>query len=565
MDQAMLNIRWCMALLDGLVSAGVTQLVISPGSRSTPLVIAADRHPALHCHVLVDERSAAFFAMGMARYPMLPVALVCTSGSAPANWFPAIVEASQASIPLVMLSADRPWELQACGANQTIDQIKLFGDHVRAFHALPTAEPSTLSLRKLHNLGRQAVTESLWPDAGPVHINMPFREPLVPADCDLELPEIEVSVPLTPNMLVRDEELAFLHKSVSGQHGLILCGAGVGDEGFAAEVTRLAAKLDCPILADPLSDLRFGAHDNSRIISHYSLFLAADMAVNEADWIIRFGAMPVSKALQTYLAASNSQQFVVDHRGRWPDPLNQATQVLHAGPAVLCQQLIQLDLQPAVSAWCTAWLGQETHSEQLLESAEYAQPAEALVIQQLLASLPEQSLLFSGNSTAIRYLDSYSGKSDQALQIAGNRGASGIDGNVSTFLGLVTAFEGQGKAVAVMGDLAFFHDMNGLSAASGLDAVLIIINNNGGGIFEQLPQKHLPGFDKYWRTPLDLDYRHVADLYGLPYHKIKHIDQFSTELAQALAEEGVSLIEVITDSTESARLHQNLSAKVSSL
>jgi len=560
----MVNIRWCISLLDGLVSAGVTQLVISPGSRSTPLVIAANRHPALRCHVLVDERSAAFFAMGIAGYSMLPVALVCTSGSASANWLPAIVEASQASIPLVLLTADRPWELQACGANQTIDQIKLFGGHVRSFHSLPPAESSPNSLSKLHSLGRQAVTESLWPDAGPVHINMPFREPLVPADCDLEVSEVDVSLPARPNMLVRDGQLAFLKQSVSGKHGLILCGPGAQDEVFAAEVSQLAAKLDCPILADPLSDLRFSEYDKSRIISHYSLFLSADVRIDEPAWIIRFGTMPVSKALQTYLAAGNSQQFAVDNRGRWPDPLNQTNQVLHASPAAFCEQLNNSDLQPAHSGWCTEWLNLERHCEQLLKSRGNAQPFEASLIRQLLSSLPDGSLLFSGNSMAIRYLDSYSGKADKALQIAGNRGASGIDGNVSTFLGLATAYEGQGKRVAIIGDLAFFHDMNGLAAAEGLDAVLIIINNNGGGIFEQLPQKQLSGFVKYWRTPLHMDFSHAAALYGLPYHEFTDANQFSAVLAQALAEEGVSLIEVITDSGESVRLHQELIAAVGS-
>jgi len=565
MDQAMINIHWCMSLLDGLVSAGVTQIVISPGSRSTPLVIAADRHPGLHCHVIVDERSAAFFAMGMARYRMLPVALVCTSGSAPANWYPAVVEASQSSIPLLLLTADRPWELQACGANQTIDQTKMFGDQVRAFHGLPSAESSPTSLRKLQSLGRQVVSESLWPDAGPVHINMPFREPLVPPNCDLDVPTVEVSLPAQPDLSADSKQLAFLSACMSGKRGLILCGPTVPEGGVAAEVVRLAAGLNCPILADPLADLRFGDHDKSRVISHYSLFLSGNKSIDEPEWIIRFGALPVSKSLQTYLeAVGNAQQFVVDQRGRWPDPLNQATQVVRANPAMLCAKLNNMDLQPAPSNWCAAWLDQERHCEQLLKSREHAQPPEARLIHQLLSSLPEDSLLFSGNSLSIRYLDSYSGKADKKLQIVGNRGASGIDGNISTFLGLVSAYEGQGKPVAVVGDLAFFHDMNGLAAAKGLDAVLIVINNNGGGIFEQLPQKQLPGFEKYWRTPLNLDYAHAARMYCLPYYKLTGSDQLSAVLEQALEEEGVSLVEVITEASESSRLHQELITAVGS-
>lgn len=564
MDQAMVNIRWCMSLLDGLVSSGVTQVVISPGSRSTPLVIAADLHPGLHCHVIVDERSAAFFAMGIAKYSMLPVALVCTSGSAPANWYPAIVEASQSSIPLVLLSADRPWELQSCGANQTIDQVKLFGNHVRAFHALPPAESSSISLGKLHNLGRQVVTESLWPDPGPAHINMAFREPLVPVDCQIDVPDVEVKLPATPAILFDDSQVGIMGGAISGKPGMILCGPGVRGEGFVTEVTELAAKLECPILADPLANLRCGRHDKTFVISRYSLFLREDWPIDGPEWIIRFGAMPVSSALQKYLVSCSCPQFVVDHRGRWPDPLNQANQVLHASPAALCGQLGALDLQPARSGWADLWLEHESYCDQWLDSAGIVQPPEALLIQQLFSVLPDHSLLFSGNSSAIRYLDCYAGRADKNLEIMGNRGASGIDGNVSTFLGLATTYGGQGKAVALLGDLAFFHDMNGLAAAKGLNAVIIINNNNGGGIFAQLAQKDLPGYERYWRTPLDLDYANSARLFGLPYHKLQDTSQLATVLTQALAEDGVSLVEIITDSGESSLLHQELLAAIRS-
>lgn len=563
MDQAMVNVNWCMSLLSGLASAGVTRVVISPGSRSTPLVIAADLHPALSCHVLVDERSAAFFALGMAKSLGLPVALVCTSGSAPANWYPAIIEASQSFVPLVLITADRPWELQSCGANQTIDQLKLFGDQVNSFHALPPAEASPTSQSRLHSLGRQLVTESLWPSAGPVHVNMPFREPLVPAQPGIDAVVPEVSIPQLPTVLLADQLLEFLGAAISGKRGLILCGPGIQDKGFAAEVARLATKLECPILADPLANLRCGRHDKTFVVSRYSLFLGDHNALDGPDWIIRFGAMPVSRALQNYLAKCDSQQFVVEHRGRWPDPLNQADQVLHASPVALCEQLCDLDLQPAQTAWCDRWLELEKRCERQLDSDDPRQPPEAGLIRQLVSILPNYSLLFSGNSTAIRYLDCYAGRADKNLEITGNRGASGIDGNVSSFLGLAAAFTGKGKAVAFMGDLAFFHDMNGLAAAKGLNAVIIVNNNNGGGIFAQLAQKDLPGYERYWRTPLDLDYADAARLHGLPYHKLEDVSRFDVVLRQALAEDGVSVVEVITEADRSTRLHQQLLATVS--
>ena len=548
MDQAMVNIRWCMSLLDGLVSAGVTRVVISPGSRSTPLVIAADKHPALDCHVLVDERSAAFYALGMAKSCDMPVILVSTSGSAPANWYPAIVEAAHSFVPLVLLTADRPWELQHCGANQTIDQVKLFGDQVNAFHGLPNAEASPAGLNKLRGLGRQLVAESRWPAAGPVHVNMPFREPLVPADYHIDAPAAEISIQALPVTEVHAQQLALLGDAVSAKRGLILCGPGIQDEEFTAAVTQLAAELHSPILADPLANLRHGSHDKNLVVSRYALFLDDNEIMDKPEWVIRFGAMPVSSALQRYLAGCTCPQFVVDHRGRWPDPLNQASQVLHASPATLCGQLCGLELQPAASDWVDLWLGTETFYDQRLDSPGTAQPPEASVVKQLISILPDHSLLFSGNSSAIRYLDCYAGRTDKHLHIIANRGVSGIDGNVSTFLGLAATYTGQGKPVAFMGDLAFFHDMNGLAAARGLNAVIIINNNNGGGIFAQLAQKDLPGFERYWRTPLNLDYSHTAELYDLPYHKLQETGQLTGVLTQALAEDGVSLIEIITDS-----------------
>lgn len=355
-----------------------------------------------------------------------------------------------------------------------------------------------------------------------------------------------------------ERQLLALVKSMSEKPGLILCGPGIQDKEFAAEVTRLAARLDCPVLADPLSGLRYGGHDKTRVVSHYSLFLAADKLIESPEWIIRFGAMPVSSALQSYLASCGGRQFVVDHRGRWPDPLHQSAQVLRANPAVLCAQLGSMDLQPARSAWCNTWLGLEKRCEQQLNSGGLELPPEASLVRQLVSGLPDGSLLFSGNSLAIRYLDGYSGRVDRKLEVAGNRGASGIDGNISSFLGLATAHAGQGKMAAIIGDLAFFHDMNGLAAARGLDAVLVIINNNGGGIFEQLAHKGLPGYQRYWRTPLDLDYGHAASLYGLPYYKLQGVGRFPGVLAQALAEDRVSLVEVITDPGESSLLHQGL-------
>ena len=333
-EVAFLNLRWAMALVEGLVAAGVDRAVISPGSRSTPLTLACLRHPGMKSWIQVDERSAAFFALGLAKADRRPVALVCTSGSAPANWFPAVIEASYGLTPLILLTADRPAELRDCGANQTINQAGLFGGQVRASHELPPAESTPQALRGLGFLAARAADQSRWPLPGPVHINVPLREPLVPAGV---LPEYAAATPRAvsyPVMQPPADEIAALARELSGRPGLIVCGEGNYGNGFPAALAQLAEALACPVLADPLANLRYGAHDRSRILGRYDAFLRREgFAGNpRPEWVLRFGAVPVSKQLQNYLAACDSAHILVEPHGRWPDPLHQTTRLLRADP-----------------------------------------------------------------------------------------------------------------------------------------------------------------------------------------------------------------------------------------
>lgn len=544
------NLLWAWALIDGLAAGGVSHAVISPGSRSTPLTLACLRHPRLKTWIQVDERSAAFFALGLARSENQPVALVCTSGSAPANWFPAVIEADMGAIPLILLSADRPPELRGCGANQAIDQIGLFGGHVRGFHELPCAAGAADRLRWLRAVAARAVDQSRWPLAGPVHVNVPLREPLLPADPWPELllePVAQVDYPI---MSLAPTEAENLVRQLSGGRGLIVCGGGETDPGFPAAVTQLARQLGCPLLADPLSGLRFGAHERSAVLSRYDAFLRR-AAIPRPDWVLRFGAMPVSKFLQRFLAGlAGVPQIMVDATGRWSDPLQRASHVLRADGVALCRQLSELAVQAAPPDWLAAWQAEEQRAAQL---ATLDPPLEAAVVQAILARLPEGAILFSGNSMAIRELDAYSGCGGAARRILGNRGASGIDGNVSTALGLAA---GSGQPVlALLGDLTFFHDMNGLAAARGLDVVFVVLNNNGGGIFSYLPQAQLEEFEHAWLTPLNLDFSHAAALHGLAYHRVDGAADFSAVLAEALAG-GAHLVEVVLDRKASVSRHQ---------
>ena len=325
-----------------------------------PLALACLRHPRLKTHVLVDERSAAFFALGLAKAHGRPAILVCTSGSAPANWFPAVIEADMGATPLILLSADRPPELRGCGANQAIDQIGLFGGHVRAFHELPCADAAPDMLRYLRALAARAAEQSRWPLAGPVHINVPLREPLVPqallAGSKHRLPpppEFPPCAATSPPLLLLPElEAANLARALAGKRGLIVCGAGTFAAGFAAAVADLAARLACPILADPLSNLRFGPHERSAVLTRYDAFLRRPDAAERLrpEWVMRFGAMPVSKTLQRFLDC-DIPTWIVAPDGRWPDPLHRARGLLRADPEHLCRTL-----RPAWPAEPVAWL-----------------------------------------------------------------------------------------------------------------------------------------------------------------------------------------------------------------
>lgn len=544
------NLLWAWNLIDGLAAGGVGHAVISPGSRSTPLALACLRHPRLKSWIQVDERSAGFFALGLAKAENQPVALVCTSGSAPANWFPVVIEADMGAVPLILLTADRPPELRGCGANQAIDQIGLFGGHVRGFHELPCAAGAPDRLRWLRAVAARAVDQSRWPLAGAVHVNVPLREPLLPSGPWPELlaePVAQVDYPIMSLVPAEAENLA---RQLAGGRGLIVCGGGETDPGFPGAVTQLARQLGCPVLADPLSGLRFGAHERSVVLSRYDAFLRR-AAIPSPDWVLRFGAMPVSKFLQRFLAGlAGVPQIMVDTGGRWPDPLHLASHVLRADGAVLCRQLSELAAQAAPLDWLVAWQAEEQRAAQL---ATLAPPLEAAVVQAILARLPAGAILFSGNSMAIRELDAYSGSSGVARLILGNRGASGIDGNVSTALGLAA---GSGQPVlALLGDLTFFHDLNGLAVARGLDVVFVVLNNNGGGIFSYLPQSQLEEFERAWLTPLNLDFSHAAALYGLTYHRVAGAADISAVLAEALSG-GAHLVEVMLDREISVSRHQ---------
>jgi 2-succinyl-5-enolpyruvyl-6-hydroxy-3-cyclohexene-1-carboxylate synthase len=547
LNTAQLNLLWAHTLLDGLCAAGVRQVVLSPGARSTPLALAALRYPQLTARVVLDERSAAFLALGLAKGCDQPVAVIATSGSAIANWHPAVIEADQGRVPLILLSADRPPELQACGANQTIDQTRLFGTAVRAYHALPPAEPEMGWLR---SLALRVVGEALGPLPGPVHVNLPFREPLVPGSAGI-LPALVAAAeqPLRarhPRSQVTEEEIADLIALISGRPGMIVC--GTEDLSAAAPaITGLAWAVGAPILADPLSGLRTEEAVMTVVTTYDALLRHPDAP--RPEWILRLGGEPVSKFLGRFLARhAEVPQVVVSGHPRWSDPHHTARSVVLADPGLLCAALAE-----RVTLTDPGWLAHWQVMDQLARPPLDRLPEEGRLVRALAEDLPCDATLVAGNSLSVRQFDWFMGLARPGVRVMGNRGASGIDGVVSTVLGIAAV---RPNTVAVIGDLTFLHDLNGLHAAPGIDGVLVVVNNGGGGIFDHLPQAGLEEFVTGWLTPPAVEIGRAAALFGLRHARTDDGETAAALVLEALAHPGLDVIELTVDRAASLAAHR---------
>jgi 2-succinyl-5-enolpyruvyl-6-hydroxy-3-cyclohexene-1-carboxylate synthase len=530
--------------MDGLAGAGLRRVVLSPGSRSTPLTLAALRHPDLITRVVIDERSAAFHALGLAKAEGRPVAVIATSGSAVANWFPAVVEADMGRVPLILLSADRPPELQDCGANQTMDQIGLFGGHVRAFHQLPPAEANT---GWLGPLAARVVAATLEPMPGPVHVNVPLREPLVPTAGTGSA----VSGPVPPQRLSAragpsSETLETLEAVFDGGRGAIVCGTeDLGADGRAA-VLALAERLRVPVFADGLSGLRFDVRAGAAVLAHPD---QVARVAPPADWVLRLGGAPVSKALSTWLQSARGRpQIVVSASPRVADPEGTATHVLHADPGEVCRSLRG---SPAPESWLRDVVAMDAVAATAAEAvcAEDA-PFEGSVLRRLVRGLPAGTPLVLGNSLPVRACDWLAGRVPDGPRPFGNRGVSGIDGTLSTAFGIVSAL---GPGVAVVGDLTFLHDLGGLALGRDLPLAILLLDNGGGGIFDHLPQANLPEFEQGWLTPPALDAITAARAFGLSAETVATTDEAVAAVRAALDRPAASVIRLPIDRAESLR------------
>lgn len=553
---------WARTLVAALAQAGLRAVVAAPGSRSTPLVLAFARQPEVAVHSLLDERSAAFFALGMALAQDEPVALLCTSGTAAANFFPAIVEAGLARVPLLALTADRPPELRESGANQTIDQIRLYGNHVlwSVDCAAPEQQPPELALRNLCTLAARAMTTANGRRKGVVHLNLPFRKPLEPdaedrVAGDVTLPVIISAPPASAAPTLAEGSLTGLVDMVErARNGLIVCGPGCAREFPPGIVLDLARATGWPTIADPLSGLRYAGVDTAVVAGADTILAASPAAAPRPDLVLRLGALPTSAALNAWLEDLRPAQLIqLSPSGVWADDSHLTTGFLQGGAGVL-QAICNAVSGPAMpSAAATWWLAAEAATRKLLTAATLEGDwFDGAVIAEMLEHLPDDAILFCGNSLPVRLQDQFGMPTGRHMQVFANRGASGIDGNISTALGLAMARPGR-PLVAVVGDITFYHDMNGLLALRrlGVNATIVLLNNRGGGIFHRLPaSEHEPYFTELFVTPHDLDFRHAARLYGADYRLARDRAAFRAAFPAQLASDRPGIIEVPGDARE---------------
>ncbi len=573
MDATNRNTALASAMVEELARCGVRRAALAPGSRSTPLALALWRQPAIEVTVIVDERSAGFFALGAAQSSGRPVAVLCTSGTAAANLHPAVCEADEAAVPLIVLTADRPPELRGIGAGQTIDQLKLYGTAVRWFCEVGTHDADDRGLLHLRSVACRAYAAARGePRPGPVHLNVAFRDPLGPEPHPEDLtatsalalegrrerPLVAVAPgPPSAEAALLDE----LAERVAGTpNGLIVCGRQL-DQRLAAPVAALAAASGYPILAEPTSQLRLGEHDRELVIWPYEWIARLRPRELEPEVAIRFGDMPTSKALRLWLASlPDLRQVVVDPTFGWNEPSGQAETILRADAPSTAAALAER-LGGGIADWGRRWTGAATRAADAIEAelATVEEPTEPGVQATLSRLYRDGELIYTASSMPIRDQEAFVRSGPARARFLCNRGANGIDGLVSSGVGAAAATGS--PTWIIVGDLGLHHDINGLAGIGAVSGPvrIVVLNNDGGGIFEFLPhaeQIERSEFEALLGTPLGIDPARIAATYGLPYTLVDDLDL----LGAAAGQTGV--IEIRIDRRRNVQVHQRIADRV---
>jgi len=564
------------ALVAELVAAGVRDAVVCPGSRSTPLALAIASCEALTTRVILDERSAGFFALGLARVSRRPVVIVVTSGTAVANLMPAVVEANLARVPLVVLTADRPAELQDRGAPQTIDQVRIFGSHAKWASELPLFDGEPATIAHVRSLAGRAVATAAAGPAGPVHLNIPFREPLLP-DGPLTLTAADIPWGHEFSRVIVGERRGL------GSHDLAyrlqrakrcLIVAGPDDDGELLHLLpALAAKLQYPILADPLSGLRTGPHDRSMVVTTADQLCRPGPWLDEhlPDLVIRTGAMPTSKPILEMLMRAQPEIIVLDGDGGWRESALLPATFVHADPSTAVAILEEFG-SPNEAGFTEGWRLAEGAADTAMTRwlAGLDEPFEGAPFPALAETLTDGAVLWSGSSMPVRDLDAWLPSTDRAITVCSNRGANGIDGVISSALGAAAT---GAKTALVIGDVSFLHDVSAIGTARQLDLSLaiVLIDNDGGGIFSFLPQAQpaaaTPGsglpehYERLFGTPHGTDLPAVIRAFGAGYREAGARD-LREAIDWAIGAPGVNVVYLRTDRARNLALHREVAAVV---
>jgi 2-succinyl-5-enolpyruvyl-6-hydroxy-3-cyclohexene-1-carboxylate synthase len=579
-----LNDLWGALIVEELTRNKVGVFCLSPGSRCTPLTLAVARHAGAASVIHFDERGTAYHALGWARATRRPAALICTSGTAVANYLPAVVEASAAGVPLILLSADRPPELLDTGANQAIDQTKIFGGYVRWCVTLPCPDEAVAPEVILTTID-QAVYRAIRSPAGPVHVNCMFREPLAPAETarnfDAYLAGIApwelTGAPYTtyagPARAPAPEQLDHVLGSLAGvRRGLMIIGQ-LEDVRDTEAALRLADAASWPVFADITSGLRLGISD-TRVVPYYDLLL---LWPRFQEWcrpeaVLHVGGPFTSKRLLEHLAAHPpARYFLATDHPRRSDPAHRVTTRIEADIGPFCEEIMSAWKEGHYNAADTAWLDRLRRCSAIAhETVEVFQTrhgalSEIAVARLLSENVPEDAILFLGNSMPVRDMDTYASPAGKPVIAAANRGASGIDGTIATAAGYARGRPSSQSVTVLLGDMAMLHDLNSLALIrkTPVPVIVVVVNNNGGGIFSFLPVAAAePHFERFFAAPHDLHFQHAAELFGLDYYNPETLGSFVSAYREAATNARSAIIEVNTERNENIRVHRALDAAV---
>ena len=565
------NNLWAKIFIDQLADLGVKFACISPGSRSTPLTYSLSKNSKIKSFINFDERSSAYFALGLAKATGFPVIVITTSGTAVAELYPAIIEAYHQRIPLIVCTADRPSELIGTGANQTINQHNIYKNHIRWFRDLGLPSISETGLHHLQRIAINSFHISLYKDKGPVHLNFPFRKPLEPFSYTDEVNKgifkikpqrgFNHKIDLSKHSVRISEN--FLEKIIATERGIIITGPMDYDRQLIKKVKKISSLLRYPIVADGLSQLRFGTSvKDKNILSCFNSIVQSDnfLKDHDPDIIIQFGRTPTSSTIETFFIGTNAERYVLNPFRDNFDPTRNAKAVLAFSPNYFCDDLQAQLLNKKFKRQKTAWLKDFIKADEVCKNvkAKVIEKSKDLnepsIIGEIFNFLPSGSNIFIGNSLPVRDLDNFLSNNSKRFKIYFNRGASGIDGVTSTALGIAYRKK---PTILITGDLSFLHDLNALTIAIkySIPITIIVINNNGGGIFQSLPiAQKVKRFTEYFVTPHNLNLSGIVKSFGIDYQLITNKSNLQNHLEKVLERNFPIVLEIRTDAVNSADL-----------